>query len=197
MTTQKLKFDKNLERIESLCNTYHFLKTDEIKERGNSKFTDILRAAVVLLHSSFEEYYRNIIRDLLPKRCDKNDLKNIPFFNSERAKKISLDKLLDYNDCSVNDVINHSISEELDYTSFNKFSDIKKWADKAKIDLSTFEERSSLDILIQRRHKIVHEADNSRDDSGYRLSKIQESNVREWILIVCKLVDVIENAIEE
>ena len=51
--THKLLFNRNIERVCSLRKMYNSLKSDEVKEGKEYKFTDILRSAVVLLHSSF------------------------------------------------------------------------------------------------------------------------------------------------
>ena len=58
MEKYKQIFDRNIDRVNSLCNLYKTIKTEESKEGKDYKFTDILRSAVVMLHSSFEEYYR-------------------------------------------------------------------------------------------------------------------------------------------
>ena len=76
MSNYKLLFDRNVERVNSLCNLYNSLRTDDIKEGKDYKFTDILRSAVVMLHSSFEEYFRNTLRERLPLVCVESDLKD-------------------------------------------------------------------------------------------------------------------------
>ena len=96
---------------------------------------------------------------------------------------------------SVEDLIKESITESLASTSFNNFSDIMSWSRKANIDLSLFIEQDKLEKLISRRHKIVHEADNSRSDGGYGLAPIKEITVREWIATVCNLVKVIHTQV--
>lgn len=199
MSKYKQLFDRNIDRVNSLCNVYYKLKSDNIKETKSYKFTAVLRSAVVLLHSSFEEYFRNVLREKLPKVCDENDLKKISFPGSDgkHNDKITLGQMLQYRDLSVEDLIYQGISEELDSTSFNNFSDICNWTNRAKIDISEFNEQKNLQEVISRRHKIVHEADNKHSDSQYSLTAIKESKVREWIATVSKLVEIIEKSIEE
>lgn len=57
----KQLFNRNVERVRSLCKLYNSLKSEKVKEEKEYKFTDVLRSAVVLLHSSFEEYYRGVL----------------------------------------------------------------------------------------------------------------------------------------
>lgn len=197
MENYKQIFDRNIDRVNSLCKLYNTLKTEETKEGKEYKLTDILRSAVVMLHSSFEEYYRSVLSEVLPQTCAENDLKNISFLGSEgkHKEKISLGELLAFKGKSVEDLIKESITESLASTSFNNFSDIMSWSRKANIDLSLFTEQDKLEKLISRRHKIVHEADNSRSDGGYGLAPIKEITVREWIATVCNLVKVIHTQV--
>lgn len=78
----KQLFDRNIERVRSLRKIYNSLKNDDVKGGKEYKFTDILRSAVVLLHSSFEEYYRSVLSSVLPKVCTEDDLKNMSFLGS-------------------------------------------------------------------------------------------------------------------
>lgn len=94
--THKLLFNRNIERVCSLRKMYNSLKSDEGKEGKEYKFTDILRSAVVLLHSSFEEHNRNILGCILPKTCTEDDLKNMSFLGSagNHKDKITLGGLI-------------------------------------------------------------------------------------------------------
>lgn len=69
MSAYKDVFDRNIDRVKCLCALYNSLKTNAIKESKGYKFTDILRSAIVFLHSSFEEYFRNVLRGVLPVTC--------------------------------------------------------------------------------------------------------------------------------
>lgn len=195
----KLLFDRNIERVRSLRKMYNSLKNDEIKERKEYKFTDILRSAVVLLHSSFEEYYRSVLGYVLPKICTEDDLKNMSFVGSagNHKDKITLGGLINFRDKTVDQLITESIQESLSFTSFNNYQDIVSWSKKIKIDLSTFNDQEKLNKLIQRRHKIVHEADNAKNDDTYALTPIKENSVEDWIGVVCNLVDIINSEIQK
>ena len=48
------RFDQNIARVDNLCNLFETVK--ESKKRPTVKEGDILRAAVVFLHSALENY---------------------------------------------------------------------------------------------------------------------------------------------
>ena len=194
----KQLFDRNIERVCSLRKIYNSLKNDDVKERKEYKFTDILRSAVVLLHSSFEEYYRSVLSSILPKVCTEDDLKNMSFLGSagNRKDKITLGGLLKLREKTVDELITESIREALSFTSFNDYQDIVSWSKKIRIDLSEFKNQEELNKLIKRRHKIVHEADNANGNDKYALSPIRENTVDEWIKIVRNLVEIIDSELK-
>ena len=195
----KLIFDRNIERVCSLRKMYNSLRCDEIKEGKEYKFTDILRSAVVLLHSSFEEYYRSVLGYILPKTCTEDDLKNMSFLGSggNHKDKITLGGLIKLREKTVDQLITESIQESLRFTSFNDYQDIVSWSKKIKIDLSEFKEQEKLNKLIHRRHKIVHEADNAKSDDKYALAPIRENLVEDWIVVVCTLVELIDKEVQK
>lgn len=57
MSAYKENFDKNLERVKSLHSLYIKLKEEDLKDGKDYKLTDILRAEVVLLHSSLRSIF--------------------------------------------------------------------------------------------------------------------------------------------
>lgn len=197
--THKLLFNRNIERVCSLRKMYNSLKSDEVKEGKEYKFTDILRSAVVLLHSSFEEYYRSILGCILPKTCTEDDLKNMSFLGSagNHKDKITLGGLIKVREKTVDQLITESIRESLSFTSFNDYQDIISWSKKIKIDLSEFKDQEKLNKLIHRRHKIVHEADNAKSDDEYALAPIRENSVEEWIEVVRNLVELIDKEVHK
>ena len=65
MTKQRENFNQNIQRVEALCKIYTLLQNDH-KSQSEYKNTDVLRSAVVLLHASFEDYFRTILIQWLP-----------------------------------------------------------------------------------------------------------------------------------
>jgi len=197
MSIYKDVFDRNIDRVKSLCALYNSLKTNEVKEGKDYKFTDVLRSAIVFLHSSFEEYFRNVLRDVLPTTCTQEDLQKISFTTKDgkHIDKLTVSDLLRYKGKTIDDLVADFIGDTLDTTSFNNYSDIVNWAQKIKVDLSSFTSQDKIEKLIKRRHKIVHEADNNKTDKmnkTYSLTAIQESVVKEWLDAVQDLVKIID-----
>lgn len=197
MSIYKDVFDRNIDRVKSLCALYNSLKTNEVKEGKDYKFTDVLRSAIVFLHSSFEEYFRNVLRDVLPATCTQEDLQKISFTTKDgkHIDKLTVSNLLQYKGKTIDDLVADFIGDTLDTTSFNNYSDIVNWAQKIKVDLSSFTSQDKIEKLIKRRHKIVHEADNNKTDKmnkTYSLTAIQESVVKEWLDAVQDLVKIID-----
>lgn len=200
MSAYKDVFDRNIDRVKCLCALYNSLKTNAIKESKGYKFTDILRSAIVFLHSSFEEYFRNVLRGVLPVACTREDLQKIPFTTKDgkHIDKLTLSDLLQYKGKTVDDLVADFIGDTLDTTSFNNYSDIVNWTRKIKVNLTSFTSQEKVEKLIKRRHKIVHEADNNKTDkmdNAYSLTAIQESVVKEWIGAVQDLVNIIDSQI--
>lgn len=201
MSLHKVTFDENIKRVESLCKIYTSLKTDNKSDSSKEyKFTDILRAAQVFLHSSFEEYFRNIITDWLVYKGNEDALKtvNLPEDAGSRGKKYTLVELRRYGDKTINELFQLSIREEMSQVSFNNYTDIKNWMNKINLSSNLFEDASTLDKAIHRRHKIVHEADLTPEKSGdakYRLTKIQPSDIDQWKKAYIALVEEIERQV--
>lgn len=84
----KQLFDRNIERVCSLRKIYNSLKNDDVKEGKEYKFTDILRSAVVLLHSSFEEYYRSVLVSFYLKYAQRTILKICLSLEAQAITKI-------------------------------------------------------------------------------------------------------------
>lgn len=194
----KQLFDRNIDRVCSLRRIYNTLRTNNLKEEKEYKFTDILRSAVVMLHSAFEEYYRGVLKYILPKICTNEELKGMSFLRNpgKYKEKITLSELIQYRGKTVDEIVTESIQETLSCTSFNDYQDIVFWSKKIRIDLDKFNEKEKLNKLIRRRHKIVHKADKANNKDKYALDPIYENIVKEWINIVCNLVNVINEEIQ-
>ena len=60
------RFNRNLARVDSLCGLFE--QTKQSTHRATVKEADILRAAVVFLHSALEDYLRGVITEWLPQK---------------------------------------------------------------------------------------------------------------------------------
>lgn len=64
MSTHLDRFDRNIQRVDNLCNIFQIVK--ETSNRPTVKEADVLRAAVVFLHSALEDYLRGVLTEYLP-----------------------------------------------------------------------------------------------------------------------------------
>ena len=205
MTDYKKIFVTNLDRVDSLCNLYAKLKIEGENNAKDYKLTDMLRAATVLLHSSFEEYYRCVITHWLPIRGDEKTLDNIVLpvdVGKKGGVKYSLYSLMKFKDKTIDELFATSIKEYMSRTTFNNFSEICAWASRIDLNLDEFKKLETkyyqdVDNAVNRRHKIVHEADTSRNTEKERLNRIDSSNVKQWKEAYLALVEVIDAQIEK
>ena len=201
MSIYKLTFDKNIERVESLNAIYAALKEDNKRDGKDYKFTDILRAEVVFLHSAFEEYLRCILIHWIPVKANDETLKEFPISLSagKKPEKLYLSDLAHFRDKKVNDIIRESVEKTMQLKSFNSEGDIKAWCSKIGISLDGFEKIKEIDKAVHRRHKIVHEADINKNDEKRteRLQSIKPGDLTPWIEAYKELVNLIESKINE
>lgn len=196
VSERKELFDENIKRVESLVALYVQLKEDKQRDRKEYKLTDILRAAVVFLHSAFEEYFRSILIEWLPLRATSETLKQFPIAAKagKKAEKILLNDLIDFRGKSVDDIIYESVAETMKLRSFNSEEDIRNWCCKINISIEDTSSIQKIGNAVQRRHKIVHEADLNKNEKTEktRLTLIKPADVTAWIEEYKKFVNQIE-----
>ena len=111
MSTDRFnRLKDNLSRVDSLLALYEILQKGEARRLVSSKqdvrSADILRAAVVLLHGSQEDYVRGMLSDWLFDRADLKELEGISLLGSaqKRAQKFTLRDLAQYKNEQVSDL---------------------------------------------------------------------------------------------
>lgn len=199
MSAYKENFDKNLERVKSLHSLYIKLKEEDLKDGKDYKLTDILRAEIVLLHSSFEEYFRSVLIEWLPIKASDETLKEIPISlkAGKKAEKLFLNDLAHYRGRTIDEIIQESVLETMQLKSFNNEGEIRSWCSKIGISLEKFDGMREIDAAVHRRHKIVHEADTYRSANSQRLQSINPGNITPWIKAYEGLVKLIDDMITE
>lgn len=200
MTEKGVIFEKNIERVESITNLYSSLKEESRKDTKDYTLTDMLRAAIVLLHSSFEEYFRLVLIQWLPTKADDNTLKDIPIAlhaGNKRTEKIYLNDLSKYRGKTIDEVIRDSVTEHMALKSFNSQEEIRGWLSKVGIIVDDFNGFDAIDKAVKRRHKIVHEADTNRSGARERLSAIKPTDIATWISAYKNLVINIDKQCEK
>lgn len=193
MSEYKKIFEQNFERIESLMNLYTFIKDEELKENTKEyRFTDMLRCAVVFMHSAFEDYYRQVLIERMTKDYNYNAIQDITL-PKIRDKKFQLKDLIVYKDKKVSEILDDSVKEKMHETSFNDYKDIVAWGEKVGLDLEGYNKQSDLNKAIERRHKIVHESDRREE----RLTSIDPGMVKPWANAYLELIEIIDKQVEE
>jgi len=181
------RFILNLNRIKNLLSFPKGIdaKIDEKKYRAYLR--EIYRAMVVLLHASFEDVLREIIRLKLGE-CSEDVLNAIPIVepppNGKRLK-FSLGILSRHRGKSIEQLIQESINDFLDRTSFNSCKQIASMLELISIDVSTLRKYfPKLDKMILRRHQIVHKADLIGSLDKLHSATIEPSEITDWALTV-------------
>ena len=186
-------FENNIVRINNLLSIYKSISVGKGRKSINS--LDILRATTVLVHSTLEDYLRNILIWKLPFQ-EKEKLNQISLVGTSdkgRITKFTLGDLVLHKDKSVNEIINSSVLEYLSFQSFNNSNDVANAISSISLN-NTSEIKllfSTLDIMIKRRHNIVHNADREiilNGSGNHRITSISLLNVEKWKKTVDKLV---------
>jgi hypothetical protein len=148
---------------------------------------DALRASVVLLHASVEDFLRTIAASLLPKASE-TALNEIPLVGLKgRPKNFALGKLVQHRGKTVDDVLRESVSEYLDRSSYNSTQEIASLLQMLGFSIAEHSASfTQLEEMIRRRHQIVHRADRIKpaDSDTYVLQTIKSSDVIGWTLMV-------------
>lgn len=190
------RFMRNIERVNNLNTLFNIAKSTS--KRPTIKEADILRASVVFLHSALEDYIRGILVDLLPVISDKKTLNGISLIGNEgRTERFSLGALKDYENQTVEFLIKASVKEHMSKISFNNSTDLVSWLNKINIDVSNFHQFDKVNNMIQRRHKIVHEADSNPalGRGNHYATSINLNTVSAWLDAVENFVDFVEGQI--
>ena len=142
---------------------------------------DILRAAVVLTHAHLEDFLRTLGEVLLPAG-DENFFDRIPLAGlAGRPEKFSLGKLVRHKGKSVDDVLRESVCEYLDRRTFNDTDEISQLLGALGVEISKVNESfPTIQIMMKRRHQIVHRVDRIRPDDPTVLEAITPAEVEAW-----------------
>lgn len=197
MSEHMERFNRNIVRVDSLCELFE--RSKKSPRRPTVTEGDILRAAVVFLHSALENYLRSILTQWIPLKSDKKELDRISLAGREgRVEKFYLGELLQFSEIRISELISKSIEQHLSRVSFNSFQEICSWVKKIGVDKDGFAEGELIDNMIKRRHKIVHEADtnNAKGQGNHSATSINIKTVKAWESATVNFVKIIENQID-
>ena len=193
------EFYQNIERVDTLVGAALFFESeddDNANSSDNAAASDILRAAVVFLHSALEEVIRNLFQHRLPYVNPEN-LNKIPFHDHEpshRPKGILLGELQRYSGVYIKNIIFHSINNYVDTLNINSSTHLVQCLQLAEVDHEQFVDfYPSLDSLMKRRHQIVHQMDrsNTLDPLDAPVNKIKQEMVANWRVAVTGFAEIL------
>jgi hypothetical protein len=157
------RFSHNIGRVRNLVALYRALSGPGAGRRPVHA-TDILRAAVVLLHAALEDSLRSIAAWKLPTLGESalNEVPLVGMGEAGRAEKFFLGKLAAHRAKSVQQLIDESVRAAMNRMSFNNTSDIAGLIGRVGVEPQLFQVHfPALSIMIERRHHIVHQADRN------------------------------------
>lgn len=196
----------NIRRAQNFIVLYNSATENRGPGRRDTLTTDILRAGVVFLHSTLEDYLRSIILSKKMAMLSTTEadfravLANVNLVGDNTGKssvrKYALGEFWEVKDKSVIMIVEEALRDKVSYMTFNDYSQIVASLSTVGIKLSTnFNPDGIIDNYINRRHKIVHEADNNsvHGPGNYKATSINANTLTAWINAVNALVDDIED----
>jgi hypothetical protein len=179
----------NLDRVDNLLAIYNqYLKGSGAGRRTVGK-TDVLRAAVVLLHATLEDFLRSLAAWKLPD-ARPEDLEGIPIVGTGRKgqpDKFTIRQLVERRGTAVNDLITESISIHLEEISYSNTDQVVAQLQRIRLNIEPLQRHlGDLPSLINRRHQIVHRADkNEQPGQGHFSARsISTDNIVSWTATV-------------
>ncbi|WP_274630124.1 hypothetical protein [Arvimicrobium flavum] len=182
----------NLVRVENLTSRYGPPRPG----RKALNDTDMLRAALVLLHASMEEFLRSLLIWRAPSSA-KEVIDTFPLAGTgkKHPANFQLGSLVAHRGKTVEELIRQSATEYLEaYSSFNDVGDVVKAIRTCGVPQQTVEAHDfrGLAAMIERRHNIVHKADRNNVQQGqgnHRTKSIDIGHLNNYVAAVKSLRD--------
>jgi hypothetical protein len=178
----QLRFQSNLQRVRNVVGVYTS-GSNKRKGRRAVQESDILRAAVVLLHATLEDLLRSLADWKLPT-APPEALSDIPLVGTKGKKTLGLQELAGFRGRPVDEVIALSVSEYLERSSYNHPGDVRAVLNSVGLMESIVDGfAKDLAAMMARRHWIAHRADrNPKRGTGHHIAKsLSNAVVARWI----------------
>jgi hypothetical protein len=181
------RINENVSRVKNLMAIYenHLMGVGQGR-RGHLQ-TDVLRASVVFLHASLEDFLRSLAYWKLPL-AGKNVIDSVPLVGSGGdAKKFFLGELVAHRGKTVDQLIKESVNEHLERSNYNNTNELASFLESIGVVVGIVNGRfKDLDALMSRRHQIVHrgDIDETGGSGNSRVRSIGRSTVWTWISAV-------------
>ena len=194
-------YDENIKRTRNLVAIYKKKVAGRGGGRRDVGQTDVLRAAVVLLHATLEDMLRTLEGYLLP-HASEGTINEVPLLGQEvhgRPEKFFLGALSKHRQKSVDTLIKESVSAHLADITYNDTTEIISRLNRLGLNTSRLKPfLSSLDDMIRRRHSIVHKADrNEAHGVGHFTARsLAATLVVRWINAVDGFYSMLRQAVD-
>jgi len=176
-------FDANFNRLQNLISMYHTLGGGN-PGRSNASQLELLRATVVLTHSTLEDFLRSMEIWKIPL-SESEMLKDIWLKDSYRLTKFNFQDLYKFRTLKVETLLENSIIHTLNHRSYNQPEDITRAIKNCGLVVTNDIKKlfPELKLLMNRRHHIVHQADkNLKTGSGHhKYLSLNLKKVQIWI----------------
>lgn len=190
------QFKQNIDRVRNIHAIYNILniKTTEVID-----VSDVLRAELVLVVSAFDYYVHEVVRQGM-----------LEVFQGKRVETPSFRKFTVSLECLREAISNPSTFDWLEneiiirnsWKSFQQaekvaeairlISDINLWVEIAnKLGKNPNDLKSTLNLIVDRRNKIAHEADMDPSYPGIRwpIDEVMVENAIEFIEEIVEIID--------
>jgi hypothetical protein len=179
-----------LDRVRGLVDLYERL-AGPISGRPTVYESDVLRAAVVFLHATLEDFLRSLAAIRLPDSSS-DILQKIPPAGGDGRKTImSLGDLHGFRGRSIDDFIRESVESHLNRSNYSNIGDIKRLLGDLRLEPKCVDPHAArLAALMTRRHHIAHRFDqNESTGRGHHAANsISKVMVSAWIETVDQLM---------
>ncbi|WP_186236918.1 hypothetical protein [Burkholderia gladioli] len=176
------RFDLNVRRVKNLVNIYRTQLSGPGRGRRGHQETDVLRAAIVLLHAATEDVLRSLAYWKLPA-ANADVLELIPLVGGA-ATKFNLGALTAHRGKTVDAVLKESVDASLERSNYNNAAEVNRILTSIGINTAPLAPYMALlETTMKRRHQIVHRADaNPNAGRGnHRVSSIGPGMLDNWI----------------
>jgi hypothetical protein len=177
------RFELNIARVKNLVTIYQSTLAGAGPGRRSHQKTDVLRAAVVLLHASVEDALRSLAYWKLPNAAA-GVLDQFSLVGNGPAMKFSLGALAEHRGKTVDDVLKASVDSYLERSNYNNTVEVSGFLTQIGLNVAAVNHTYPLlEELMKRRHQIVHRAD--RDEAGgqgnHKVRSVSPATVNNWI----------------
>lgn len=177
------RFNLNVARVKNLVTIYETMLAGDGPGRRSHQKSDVLRAAVVLLHASVEDVLRSLAYWKLPN-TGANVLDHFPLAGNGPSTKFTLGTLATHRGKTVDEVIKASVDSYLERSNYNSTIEVSVFLTQIGLNVTAVNHTYLLlEDLMKRRHQIVHRADKYEvgGQGNHKVRSLNPATVKKWV----------------